>query len=187
MKLDEPVAGDTPPRRDRIILASLLLLVAALAWAFTLHQTILMDEMEAAMWRDMNMSMNDMAAVVERDRCRDAICDVVGDDGGNDDTRCKSDDHRICDNQSPTASTRCTLRANSCLSTRLPHRMGRIFSHRDSAPVVATEPRPSHYNDAVFVLLLVSCAFWRSRALSTQPLEGNVPCSLPFTRRFCPD
>jgi predicted metal-binding membrane protein len=60
MKLDEPVAGDTPPRRDRIILASLLLLVAALAWAFTLHQTILMDEMEAAMWRDMNMSMNDM-------------------------------------------------------------------------------------------------------------------------------
>jgi hypothetical protein len=27
MKLDEPVAGDTPPRRDRIILASLLLLV----------------------------------------------------------------------------------------------------------------------------------------------------------------
>jgi predicted metal-binding membrane protein len=60
MKLDEPVAADTPPRRDRIILAGLLLLVAALAWAFTVHQTILMDEMEAAMWRDMNMSMNDM-------------------------------------------------------------------------------------------------------------------------------
>ena len=60
MKLDEPVAGDTPPRRDRIILTGLLLLVAALAWAFTVHQTILMDEMEAAMWRDMNMSMNDM-------------------------------------------------------------------------------------------------------------------------------
>ena len=60
MKLDEPVAGDAPPRRDRIILTGLLLLVAALAWAFTVHQTILMDEMEAAMWRDMNMSMNDM-------------------------------------------------------------------------------------------------------------------------------
>jgi len=60
MKLAEPVAADTPPRRDRIILASLLLLLAALAWAFTLHQTVLMDEMEAAMWRDMNMSMNDM-------------------------------------------------------------------------------------------------------------------------------
>jgi predicted metal-binding membrane protein len=60
MKLDEPVAADTPPRRDRIILAGLLLLVAALAWAFIVHQTILMDEMEAAMWRDMNMSMNDM-------------------------------------------------------------------------------------------------------------------------------
>ena len=52
MKLDEPVAADTPPRRDRIILTGLLLLVAALAWAFTVHQTILMDEMEAAMWRD---------------------------------------------------------------------------------------------------------------------------------------
>ena len=60
MKLDEPVAADTLPRRDRIILAGLLLLVAALAWAFTLHQSILMDEMEAAMWRDMNMSMNGM-------------------------------------------------------------------------------------------------------------------------------
>ena len=35
--------------------------VAALAWAFTIHQAILMDEMEAAMWRDMNMSMNGMA------------------------------------------------------------------------------------------------------------------------------
>jgi hypothetical protein len=36
MKLDEPVAADTLPRRDRIILAGLLLPVAALAWAFTL-------------------------------------------------------------------------------------------------------------------------------------------------------
>jgi predicted metal-binding membrane protein len=40
--------------------AGLLLLVAALAWAFTVHQAILMDEMDAAMWRDMNMSMNGM-------------------------------------------------------------------------------------------------------------------------------
>ena len=61
MKLDEPVAADTLPRRDRVILAGLLLSVAALAWAFTIHQAILMDDMEAAMWRDMNMSMNGMA------------------------------------------------------------------------------------------------------------------------------
>jgi predicted metal-binding membrane protein len=61
MKLDEPVAADTLPRRDRVILAGLLLSVAALAWAFTIHQAVLMDDMEAAMWRDMNMSMNGMA------------------------------------------------------------------------------------------------------------------------------
>jgi predicted metal-binding membrane protein len=60
MKLDEPAAADTLPGRDGIVIAGLLLLVAALAWVFTVHQSILMDEMEAAMWRDMNMSMNGM-------------------------------------------------------------------------------------------------------------------------------
>jgi predicted metal-binding membrane protein len=47
-------------RSDRFIVAALLLLIAALAWAFTIHQAMLMDQMEAAMWRDMNMSMNGM-------------------------------------------------------------------------------------------------------------------------------
>ena len=61
MKLDDPITAGTLPRLDRIIVAVLLLLVAALGWAFTVHQAILMDEMEAAMWRDMNMSMNGMA------------------------------------------------------------------------------------------------------------------------------
>jgi predicted metal-binding membrane protein len=60
MKLDDPIAAGTLPPLDRIIVAVLLLLVAALAWAFTVHQAILMDDMEAAMWRDMNMSMNGM-------------------------------------------------------------------------------------------------------------------------------
>jgi predicted metal-binding membrane protein len=60
MKLDEPATADTLPGRDRIIVAGLLLLVAILAWAFTVHQSIRMNEMEAAMWRDMNMSMNGM-------------------------------------------------------------------------------------------------------------------------------
>ena len=49
-----------PMRRDRAVVAALLLLVIAFAWAFTIHQAQLMDEMEAAMWRDMNMSMNGM-------------------------------------------------------------------------------------------------------------------------------
>ena len=60
MKLDNPAFVDGLPRRDRIIIAFLLLLVAGLAWAFTVHQAILMNEMDAAMWRDMNMSMNGM-------------------------------------------------------------------------------------------------------------------------------
>ena len=47
-------------RRDRIVVAGLLALVAVLAWAFTVHQSMLMDQMEADMWRDMNMSMNGM-------------------------------------------------------------------------------------------------------------------------------
>ncbi len=53
-------SADANPSHDRIVVAALLVLVAALAWAFTVHQAILMDEMEAAMWRDMNMSMNGM-------------------------------------------------------------------------------------------------------------------------------
>lgn len=57
----DPGAAGPLPRLDRIIVAGLLLLVAALAWAFTVHQAMLMDAMEAAMWRDMNMSMNGMA------------------------------------------------------------------------------------------------------------------------------
>lgn len=47
-------------RRDLIIVAGLLALVSALAWAFTVHQAQVMDAMEVAMWRDMNMSMNGM-------------------------------------------------------------------------------------------------------------------------------
>jgi predicted metal-binding membrane protein len=55
-----PGSPSSSPRHDRIVVAALVLLVAAAAWAFTLHQAVLMDEMEAAMWRDMNMSMNGM-------------------------------------------------------------------------------------------------------------------------------
>jgi predicted metal-binding membrane protein len=39
---------------------ALVVLVATLAWAFTVHQAMRMDEMEAAMGRDMDMSMNGM-------------------------------------------------------------------------------------------------------------------------------
>ncbi|HZQ12102.1 MAG TPA: DUF2182 domain-containing protein [Pseudolabrys sp.] len=44
------------------MVAALLAAVAALAWGFTVHQARLMDAMDAAMWRDMNMSMNGMQA-----------------------------------------------------------------------------------------------------------------------------
>jgi predicted metal-binding membrane protein len=50
----------TLPRRERILVLALLLLVAGLAWALTILQALQMDAMEAAMWRDMNMSMNGM-------------------------------------------------------------------------------------------------------------------------------
>ena len=60
MKLDNSASADGLPRRDRIIIALLLLLVSGLAWGFTVHQAALMNEMDAAMWRDMNMSINGM-------------------------------------------------------------------------------------------------------------------------------
>jgi predicted metal-binding membrane protein len=47
-------------RRERILVLALLLLVAGLTWALTILQAMQMDAMEAAMWRDMNMSMNGM-------------------------------------------------------------------------------------------------------------------------------
>jgi predicted metal-binding membrane protein len=56
----EPGSAGALPRLDRIAVAALLLVVTGLAWAFTVHQSMLMDEMEAAMWRDMDMSMNGM-------------------------------------------------------------------------------------------------------------------------------
>jgi predicted metal-binding membrane protein len=57
--MNQNIAGALA-RRDRWIVAALLVIVAALAWAFTVHQAQVMDAMEAAMWRDMNMSMNGM-------------------------------------------------------------------------------------------------------------------------------
>jgi predicted metal-binding membrane protein len=56
----EAISRGAPTRRDRVIVAALLVVVAALAWAFTIDQARQMDAMEAAMWRDMNMSMNGM-------------------------------------------------------------------------------------------------------------------------------
>jgi len=47
-------------RRDRLVVVALLVVVTAAAWAFTVDQSWQMDAMEAAMRRDMNMSMNGM-------------------------------------------------------------------------------------------------------------------------------
>ncbi len=49
-----------PPRRDLIIVVGLLVLVTVLAWTFIIGQASRMDAIDAAMWRDMNMSMNGM-------------------------------------------------------------------------------------------------------------------------------
>ena len=57
---ETPGRAGAPTRRDLLIVAALLLLVTAVAWAFTIDQANRMDAMEAAMWRDMNMSMNGM-------------------------------------------------------------------------------------------------------------------------------
>lgn len=51
----------TLSRRDRAAVFLLLVAIGGIAWAYTLHQARLMGAMEAAMWRDMNMSMNGMA------------------------------------------------------------------------------------------------------------------------------
>jgi predicted metal-binding membrane protein len=56
----DPGSTGSHPRHDKGVVVALVVFVAALAWAFTVHQSVRMDEMEAAMWRDMNMSMNGM-------------------------------------------------------------------------------------------------------------------------------
>jgi predicted metal-binding membrane protein len=48
------------PRLDRVVVLGLVVVVAVAAWLFTVDQAYRMDAMEAAMWRDMNMSMNGM-------------------------------------------------------------------------------------------------------------------------------
>jgi predicted metal-binding membrane protein len=53
----------SPRRRDALVALALVAVIALLAWAYTVHQARLMDAMEAAMWRDMSMSMNDMKPV----------------------------------------------------------------------------------------------------------------------------
>jgi predicted metal-binding membrane protein len=47
-------------RRHRALAVGLVFIVALTAWAFTIHRAQLMDAMEAAMQRDMNMSLNGM-------------------------------------------------------------------------------------------------------------------------------
>lgn len=46
--------------RDRLLVVFLLASVSAVSWAYTVHQAQVMADMETAMWRDMNMSMNGM-------------------------------------------------------------------------------------------------------------------------------
>ena len=57
----DPGGSGAPRRRDRAIVIALLVAITALAWAYTVHQANMMDAMDAAMWRQMSMSMNEMA------------------------------------------------------------------------------------------------------------------------------
>jgi predicted metal-binding membrane protein len=58
MNRSQPV--EARPQRQRAIVVGLVVLVGLAAWAFTVHRARVMNEMDAAMWRDMNMSMNGM-------------------------------------------------------------------------------------------------------------------------------
>ena len=61
--MTEQAAAETVmARRDRVWVAGLVLVIAALAWIYTIHQARLKQGMDAAMMRDMAMSMNDMPA-----------------------------------------------------------------------------------------------------------------------------
>jgi predicted metal-binding membrane protein len=54
------IDGAAERRHDRAIVIALLAAVAALAWTYTIHQAREMNAMDAAMWRDMNMTINGM-------------------------------------------------------------------------------------------------------------------------------
>jgi predicted metal-binding membrane protein len=58
---EPPSLTEAPAHRDRIAVVALALLVAGAAWLFTVEQARQMNAMDAAMWRDMAMSMNGMA------------------------------------------------------------------------------------------------------------------------------
>lgn len=56
-----PARAGSKALRERAVVVLLLFAVSALAWVYTAHQAGMMNEMDAAMWRDMDMSMNGMA------------------------------------------------------------------------------------------------------------------------------
>ena len=55
-----PNGADLQFRTHRGTVVGLLVIVSALGWAYTIHQAQIMTAMDAAMWRDMEMSMNGM-------------------------------------------------------------------------------------------------------------------------------
>jgi predicted metal-binding membrane protein len=66
MRLERGAGGASPARalaaawHERAVVILLLAAVSVLAWTYTAHQAHLMNEMDAAMWRDMDMSMKGM-------------------------------------------------------------------------------------------------------------------------------
>ena len=158
MTSDDPASAGTLPLRHRIIVSGLLLLVAALALAFTVHQSMRMDEMDAAMWRDMNMSMNGMEPpwnaidvimlVVMWSAMMGAMM-VPGTSAMI--TAFATVNYRRRAREAPYVQTAAFL-------------LGYLIVWAGFS-VVATglqwvpDPGPSHHDDAVILLLLVSCAF----------------------------
>ncbi len=171
-------------RRDRWVVATLLIVVTAAAWAFTVDQSRQMDAMEAAMWRDMNMSMNGMEAVVDARRHGADVRDVVGDDGGDDAAWHGAHGCRLRHHQAPAPRARRAARADGDLPGRLCRRLGRLLGPRHGAAMAAAEDRTAHHHDAVGLVLFLRRAVPRRRALPVQPAQGTLPQPLPLARRL---
>ncbi len=146
-----------------------------------------MDEMEAAMWRDMNMSMNGMepswTAV-------DALLMFV--------MWSAMMAAMMVPGASPMVAAFATInrRRRERSAPYVPtavfllgylDRLGRLFGPRHRAAMAAAEDRPAHDDDAVGIALLVRRAVPRRRPLSVQPAQGEVPRLLPLARRLHPE
>ena len=174
-------------RPDRVVVAALLLLVAMLAWAFTVHQARLMDAMDAAMWRDMNMSMNgmepswtliDAALVFVMWSAMMAAMMVPG--AAPMIAAFATINRRRREREAPYVPTAVFLAGYLVVWSG--------FSLIATGPAIcAAKGRAAHHHDAIGVSCFFRRAVLRRRALSIQSVEGALSCLLPFARRLHPE